>query len=45
MPITAPHIVPITLSQIIYFLPLIHILNKYYSAYRNKDAMGGVPAT
>ena len=45
MPITAVHIFVITLSQIIYYLPLIYILNKYYLADQNKDAMGGVRGT
>jgi hypothetical protein len=45
VPITAPHIFAITLSQIIYFLPLICFLNKYYLADQNKDAMGEVSGT
>jgi hypothetical protein len=45
VPITAPHSFAITLSQIIYFLPLIYILNQYYSADQNKDSMGGVNGT
>ena len=45
MPITAPRIFAITLSQIIYFLPFICILKKYYSADRNKEAMDGVSGT
>lgn len=44
MPIIVPHIFAITLSQITYFLPLICILNKYYSA-NQKVAMGELSDT